>query len=89
MTYRPICYERVSSFDQVVSGAGLDDRRSIIEQSLDDNSEKFSDDRIYIIDEGVSAFKNANISPGSNLGKFLQYVRNRKSGTADALIVTS
>ncbi|WP_202307397.1 recombinase family protein [Dryocola clanedunensis] len=86
---RPICYERVSSFDQVVTGAGLDDQRSIIEQYLDDNADKFTCDRIYITDEGVSAFKNANISPESNLGKFLQDVRNRKYGKGDALIVTS
>lgn len=89
MIYRPICYERVSSFDQVASGAGLDDQRSIIEQYLDDNAEKFSNERIYITDEGVSAFKNANISPDSNLGKFLQDVRNRMYGRGDALIVTS
>lgn len=89
MNYRPICYERVSSFDQVVSGAGLDDQRSIIEQYLDDNADKFSNDRIYITDEGVSAFKNANISPDSNLGKFLQDVRNRMYGRGDALIVSS
>jgi hypothetical protein len=58
----------------------LDDQRSIIEQYLDDNAEKFSNERIYITDEGVSAFKNANISPDSNLGKFLQDVRNRMYG---------
>ncbi|WP_347115964.1 recombinase family protein [Leclercia sp. S52] len=87
--YRPICYERVSSFDQVLSGSGLDDQRSIIEQFLDDNPENFTKNRIYITDEGVSAFKNANISAESNLGKFLQDVRGRKYGKGDALIVTS
>jgi len=87
--YRPICYERVSSFDQVLSGSGLDDQRSIIEQFLDDNPENFTKNRIYITDEGVSAFKNANISAESNLGKFLQDVRGRKYGKGDALVVTS
>ena len=87
--YRPICYERVSSFDQVLSGSGLDDQRSIIDQFLDDNPENFTKNRIYITDEGVSAFKNANISAESNLGKFLQDVRGRKYGKGDALIVTS
>ncbi|WP_081946089.1 recombinase family protein [Cedecea neteri] len=86
---RPICYERVSSFDQVITGGGLDDQRSIIEQYLDDNIDKFTKNRIFITDEGVSAFKNANISAESNLGKFLQDVRDRKYGKGDALIVTS
>ncbi|WPO93744.1 recombinase family protein [Buttiauxella sp. HR94] len=87
--HRPICYERVSSFDQVLSGAGLDDQRSIIDQYLKENAEKFTNERIYITDEGVSAFKNANISSESNLGKFLQDVRDRRYGKGDALIVTS
>lgn len=87
--YRPICYERVSSFDQVLRGSGLDDQRSIIERYLDDNSKIFTKDRIFITDEGVSAFKNANISAESSLGKFLQDVRERKYGKGDALVVTS
>ena len=75
--YRPICYERVSSFDQVLSGSGLDDQRSIIEQFLYDNPENFTKNRIYITDEGVTAFKNANISAECILGKFLQDERGR------------
>ncbi|HIE9725339.1 TPA: recombinase family protein [Klebsiella variicola subsp. variicola] len=86
---RPICYERVSSIQQVEVGNGLDDQRSALTAYLDKNADKFSIDRVFIQDAGLSAYKNANISPTSNLGKFLQDVRNHKYGKGDALIVIS
>ncbi|MCS5796023.1 recombinase family protein [Klebsiella pneumoniae subsp. pneumoniae] len=86
---RPICYERVSSIQQIEGGGGLDDQRSALEGYLDRNSDKFSNDRIFIQDRGVSAFKNSNISSESQLGIFLQDVQNRKYGEGDALIVMS
>lgn len=86
---RPICYERVSSVKQVELGYGLDDQRSSIEDFLEKNTDKFTSERVFITDDGVSAFKNANISPESNLGKFLQDVRDKKFGKGDALIVLS
>lgn len=89
MRLLPYCYERVSSKDQVVSGHGLGDQRSQISQFLDRNSDKFLEERVFITDEGVSAFKDANISPESNLGLWLQDVRDSKVGKGAALIVTS
>lgn len=86
---RPICYERVSSLQQVSVGGGLDDQRSSLEAYLDNNSDKFSSKRIFIRDLGLSAFRNSNISPESQLGVFLQDVQNRKYGQGDALIVMS
>ncbi|KYC14860.1 recombinase family protein [Citrobacter sp. AATXR] len=86
---RPICYERVSSIQQIEEGGGLDDQRSALEGYLDRNSEKFSADRVFIQDKGLSAFKNSNISAESQLGIFLQDVQNRKYGEGDALIVMS
>ncbi|WP_407197035.1 recombinase family protein [Enterobacter cloacae] len=86
---RPICYERVSSIQQVEMGNGLDDQRSSLTAYLDKNSDKFTNDRVFITDAGLSAFKNANISPESQLGIFLQDVGNRKYGKGDALIVIS
>ncbi|MCD2461374.1 MULTISPECIES: recombinase family protein [Enterobacter] len=86
---RPICYERVSTIYQAVMANGLDDQRSSLTAYLDRNAGKFSDDRIFIQDAGLSAYKNANISATSNLGKFLQDVRDRKYGKGDALIVIS
>lgn len=86
---RPICYERVSSIQQIEGGGGLDDQRSALEGYLDRNAALFNDDRIFIQDRGVSAFKNSNISPESQLGIFLQDVQNRKYGEGDALIVMS
>lgn len=83
------CYERVSSKDQVLTGKGLNDQRSQIIQFLDENAEKFSDNRTFITDEGVSAFKDSNISPESNLGKFLQDIRDHKIGEGCALVVPS
>lgn len=89
MRLLPYCYERVSSKDQVVSGGGLDDQRSQIEQFLARRASEFTEERIFIRDEGVSAFKDANISPASNLGKFLQDVKDGKIGEGAALVVTS
>ncbi|MFG0515141.1 recombinase family protein [Kluyvera intermedia] len=86
---RPICYERVSSIQQVDTGGGLYDQRSTIEDYLDRNSNIFLNDRIFIQDAGISAFGNSNISPQSQLGIFLQDVQNRKYGEGDALIVLS
>ncbi|WP_052984266.1 recombinase family protein, partial [Shigella sonnei] len=86
---RPICYERVSSIQQVDMGKGLDDQRSSLTAYLDKNADKFTDERIFITDAGLSAFKNANISPESQLGIFLQDVGNRKYGVGDALVVLS
>ncbi|QLO88689.1 recombinase family protein [Enterobacter sp. RHBSTW-00975] len=86
---RPICYERVSTIYQAVMANGLDDQRSSLTAYLDRNAGKFSTDRIFIQDAGLSAYKNANISATSNLGKFLQDVRDRKYGKGDALIVIS
>lgn len=86
---RPICYERVSSIQQIEGGGGLDDQRSALEGYLDRNADKFNDERIFIQDKGVSAFKNSNISSESQLGIFLQDVQNRKYGEGDALIVMS
>ncbi|HDR2864892.1 TPA: recombinase family protein [Enterobacter asburiae] len=86
---RPISYERVSTFQQVEMGKGLVDQRSSLTAFLDKNADKFTEDRIFITDEGVSAFKNANIAPESSLGKFLQDIRDKKYGKGDALIVTS
>lgn len=86
---RPICYERVSTIYQAVMANGLDDQRSSWTAYLDRNADKFSTGRIFIQDAGLSAYKNANISPTSNLGKFLQDVRDRKYGKGDALIVIS
>ncbi|EPA3923341.1 hypothetical protein ACQ3IZ_004332, partial [Escherichia coli] len=59
---RPICYERVSSIQQIEGGGGLDDQRSALEGYLDRNSDKFNNERVFIQDRGVSAFKNSNIS---------------------------
>lgn len=86
---RPICYERVSSIQQIEGGGGLDDQRSALEGYLDRNSDKFNNERVFIQDRGVSAFKNSNISSESQLGIFLQDVQNRKYGEGDALIVMS
>ncbi|HDG1697407.1 TPA: recombinase family protein, partial [Kluyvera ascorbata] len=86
---RPICYERVSSIQQVDTGGGLYDQRSTIEDYLDRNSNIFLNNRIFIQDAGISAFRNSNISPQSQLGIFLQDVQNRKYGEGDALIVLS
>lgn len=74
----PYWYDRVSSKDQVVTGRGLGVQRSQIVQCLDRNADKFADERIFITDEGVSAFKDANISPESNLGLWLLDVRDSK-----------
>ncbi|MBK0077885.1 recombinase family protein [Kosakonia sp. S58] len=86
---RPISYERVSTFQQVEMGKGLVDQRSSLTAFLDKNADKFTDERVFITDEGVSAFKNANIAPESSLGKFLQDIRDKKYGKGDALIVCS
>ncbi|WP_233437983.1 recombinase family protein [Citrobacter farmeri] len=87
--FRPICYERVSTNLQVLDGSGLADQRSEIDKFIDENATKFTNDRVCITGDGVSAFKNANISPESNLGKFLQGVRDKIYGEGDALIVMS
>lgn len=86
---RPICYERVSSIQQVSEGGGLDDQRGAIDRYLDEKKHLFSDDRIYIQDRGVSAFRNDNISPDSQLGMFLEGVRKKEYGEGYALVVLS
>ncbi|HEL5587627.1 TPA: recombinase family protein, partial [Klebsiella pneumoniae] len=86
---RPICYERVSSIQQIEGGGGLDDQRSVLEAYLDRNAALFNNDRVFIRDLGISVFRNSNISPESQLGIFLQDVQNRKYGEGDALIVMS
>ena len=87
---RPICYERVSSFQQLSEGhGGLDDQRSAIDRYLDDNKKLFSGDRIYIQDRGISAYRNDNIAPGSQMGSFLEGIRKKEYGVGDALIVLS
>jgi len=45
--------------------------------------------QIFYILYGVSALENANILHRANVGKFLQDVRDRKSGKSDAVMVTS
>lgn len=89
MLLRPICYERVSSLSQVEEGGGLSDQRSVIDSYLDRNPHKFSTERTYFRDLGVSAFRNDNISPESQLGEFLEGVRRKKYGVGDALLVMS
>ncbi|MDU3914581.1 recombinase family protein [Kluyvera ascorbata] len=90
---RPICYERVSTKNQLSeagNGAGgLDDQRAAIDRYLDEKKQLFSEGRIYLQDRGVSAFRNDNISPDSQLGMFLEGIRRKEYGEGDALIVLS
>lgn len=86
---RPICYERVSSIQQVSEGGGLDDQRAAIERYLDEKNELFSSDRIYLQDRGISAYRNDNISPDSQMGKLLEGIRKKEYGEGYALIVYS
>lgn len=50
---RPICYERVSSIQQVDMGKGLDDQRSSLTAYSDKNTDKFTDERIFIVNMGL------------------------------------
>lgn len=86
---RPICYERVSSIQQVSEGGGLDDQRAAIDEYLSRKKDLFTAERVYIQDRGVSAFRNDNISPDSHLGQFLEGIRRKRYGEGDALIVMS
>lgn len=86
---RPICYERVSSIQQVSEGGGLDDQRAAIDEYLSRKKDLFTAERVYIQDRGVSAFRNDNISPDSHLGQFLEGIRRKQYGEGDALIVMS
>lgn len=89
MKYIPYCYRRLSTMSQVVSGQGLDDQRSIIERFLEENAEKFTGEPTYITDEGISAYKDANIAEDSALGLFLKDVKEHRIGFGSALLVTS
>ncbi|MFO3953275.1 recombinase family protein [Enterobacter hormaechei] len=86
---RPICYERVSSLQQVSGGGGLDDQRSASDAYFAKNPDIFSTEVVYLQDAGTSAFRNDNISPGSVLGDFLEGIRKQEYGEGHALIVMS
>ncbi|HGH5981248.1 TPA: recombinase family protein, partial [Kluyvera georgiana] len=90
---RPICYERVSTKNQLSeagNGAGgLDDQRAAIDRYLDEKKHLFSEDRIYLQDRGISAFRNDNILPGSQLSQLLEGIRNKEYGEGYALVVLS